>query len=82
MGHNKTIVKNEIEALSERLAEAPCDRGLLIERGKLYLQRNDFGNALNDFLMAEELTPGQETKEYISMIREILDFRYTDIYNP
>ncbi len=76
-------INNEIDILNEALAEDPADHLLYIERGKLYYRNNNFGSALNDFLNAQRIEPGSvEAQEYISMIREILDFRYTDIYNP
>ncbi len=75
--------KTEIAALTEAIAGSPGETDLYMDRGRLYLQCNDFGNALNDFLRASELDPEDpEPREYITMIREILEFRCTDIYNP
>ncbi len=72
-----------IASLDEAIAASPADAALYKERGRLYLQNNDFGNALNDFLRAAGIDPSDgEPVQYISMIREILDFRHTDLYNP
>lgn len=72
-----------IEALSERLAAAPHDVGLLVERGKLHYRTGAWGPALNDFNAVLRLDAGHvEARQYADMVREILEFRYKDIYNP
>ena len=72
-----------IEALSERLAAAPHDVALLVERGKLHYRTGAWGPALNDFNAVLRLDAGHvEARQYADMVREILEFRYKDIYNP
>lgn len=73
----------EIEIITARIAAEPDNAGHYIGRGKLHYRNSDFGSALNDFLKARELAPDSvEAAQFISLINEILDFRYTDIYNP
>ena len=72
-----------IEALSERLNAAPHDVALLVERGKLHYRMGAWGPALNDFNAVLRLDAGHvEARQYADMVREILEFRYKDIYNP
>lgn len=76
-------LNGQIEDVSQAIAVRPDDPELYIGRGKLYLSRNDFGPALNDFNRARELNPGDpESEQYADMVREILAFRHIDIYNP
>lgn len=73
----------EILQLDEQIAANPADYKLRLERGKLYFKRHDFGNAQNDFMAVLEIDPAiKEAEEYIVMIKEILEFRNVDIYNP
>lgn len=54
-----------------------------MERGKLHYRLNEWGAALNDFnrvLQADD--SHAEARQYAQMVREILEFRYKDIYNP
>ena len=51
--------------------------------GKLHYRLNEWGAALNDFnrvLQADD--SHAEARQYAQMVREILEFRYKDIYNP
>ena len=75
--------ERRLELLDRRLADTPRDADLLLERARLHYRRNAWGPALNDFNALLRLDPDHaEAREYARMIREILDFRYTDIYNP
>jgi len=72
-----------IAALTERIASEPENAGLLLERGRLHYRQNEWGAALNDFNRVLTLDPAHaEAKEFAEMVREILEFRYKDIYNP
>lgn len=76
-------IKNELELLDSSITQNPDDAGLLSRRGKLYYASSQFGKALNDFMRVRELDPDSvEAQEFITMINGILEFRYTDIYNP
>jgi nicotinate-nucleotide adenylyltransferase len=62
---------------------APRDWRGWLERGKLRFSKGELGEALNDLARAEELMPDDpQAAQYAEMIREILEFRHTDIYNP
>ena len=79
----KTRLQNEIDMLTGAIADDPDNYLLYMERGKLYHRSGAFDKALNDFIKVRELMPGHvEAQEYISMISEIFEFRYKDIYNP
>lgn len=56
---------------------------LYIERGKCYFRQQAWGSAINDFRRAVELnSDNTEAAQFIEMTQEILEYRYTDIYNP
>lgn len=72
-----------IEELTARITAEPHDVGLLIARGKLHYRMGAWGPALNDFNAVLRLDPAHvEAGQYARMAQEILEFRYTDIYNP
>lgn len=74
---------SKVAALSAAIANAEEDAELYIERGKCYFRLNEWGNAINDFKQATELSPEKsEAKEFLDMTQEILEFRYKEIYNP
>lgn len=76
-------VERYAESLDKRLAATPDDADALMERGRLHYRRNRWGDALNDFGRVTELQPDNtEARQMREMIYEILQFRYTDIYNP
>ncbi len=55
----------------------------LIERGRSHYRREAWGDALNSFNRALKIDPERvEAKEMQRMTREIIEYRYTDIYNP
>mgnify|MGYP000528429302 CR=1 FL=1 len=71
------------ERLTERIGEEPCNAALLVERGRWYYRRQEWGKALNDFNRALGIDPARdEARQYAEQIEEILAFRYKDIYNP
>ena len=71
------------ERLTARIGEEPHDAALLVERGRWYYRRQEWGKALNDFNRALGIDPDQrEARQYAAQIDEILAFRYKDIYNP
>ena len=72
-----------VASLTAQIENIPDDVQLLIARGKLHYRLNEWGKALNDFNRAMTLDPAAtEAAQYAGMIREILEFRYKDIYNP
>ena len=72
-----------IAMLNSQLEAEPENVELLLERGKLHYRHNEWGAALNDFNTVLRLNPQhEEARQFIEMVQEILEFRYTDIYNP
>ncbi|MBO5903412.1 MAG: nicotinate (nicotinamide) nucleotide adenylyltransferase [Tidjanibacter sp.] len=56
---------------------------VLRARGKRRFAESNFGGAINDFVAVSRLCGGdEEADQMANMAREILDFRYKDIYNP
>lgn len=75
--------EGRLAQLDELLAARPDDTALLLERGKLRYRRSEWGAALNDFNAAIRSDgDATEARQYAEMVREILEFRYKDIYNP
>jgi hypothetical protein len=55
----------------------------LFIKGETYYKMQRWGDALNCFLMCREEDPSNEkVMTYIDMIKNILDFRNTDLLNP
>ena len=74
---------SQIALLTTRITEEPENAELYLERGKLHYRQNEWGNALNDFNQVLHIVPTHlEAKQFSEMVREILEFRYKDIYNP
>ncbi len=74
---------SHIALLTARIAEEPQRIELYLERGKLHYRQNEWGSALNDFNQVLQIDPSHvEAKQFSEMVREILEFRYKDIYNP
>lgn len=72
-----------ISELNSAIRENPESIDLHIKRGREHFKVHNFGAALNDFKKVCELEPDcVEAQEYIVMINEILEYRYTDILNP
>lgn len=74
---------NYCEWLTTEIEKSPDDVVNYMERGMWYYRRDRWGEALNDFnrVLARE-ADHKEAKEMAQMARQILEFRYTDIYNP
>ena len=78
------------EMLPAGVAKYIAGHGLLKPRteemksaGREYFRRNEWGKALNAFRRVLATEPDDtESREYVKMIEEILEFRYKDIYNP
>lgn len=72
-----------IEYWTAEIEKRPAVADLYFKRGCLRYRNNDFGGALNDFNRALALdadhTAARQMRE---MVREILDFRNFDLYNP
>lgn len=54
-----------------------------LESAKGHYKNGNFGAAINDLNRTLELDPScEEAQVLLLMLQEILDFRYTDVYNP
>ena len=74
---------SKITSLTSAISQSPEKAELYLERGQCYFRKNEWGSAINDFRMAEELAEDKtEARQYIEMAEEILEYRYKDIYNP
>ncbi len=63
--------------------ELPESVGKYIERGRYHYQREAWGEALNCFNRALKLdAQSVEATQLAEMTRQILEYRYTEIYNP
>lgn len=72
-----------IATLTAQIAAEPSDTRLYLERGKLHYRKNEWGAALNDFNRILEIdATHEEARQLAAMVREILEYRYKDIYNP
>ncbi len=72
-----------VELLSKRIEQEIDLVESYVERAKWHYKRDNWGEALNDFNRALKIDPDNTVaKEMSMMAREILAFRYTDIYNP
>ena len=70
------IAKNGLFPRNDQLIESKTE-------GIAHFRRNEWGSALNSFRKALEAAPDDtESQQYITMIEDILAFRYKDIYNP
>ncbi len=49
--------------------------------GRLYLKHSNWRNAQNAFLRAQALDPQGPASQYLSMLRNIMDFYNKDMYN-
>ena len=65
-----------IAALTARIAEAPDDTALYIERGRLHYRMGEWGPALNDFNAVLRIDAEHvEARQFARMVQEILEFR-------
>lgn len=72
-----------LEALAAEIDADPENASLYLERGKMHYRAAAWGPALNDFNRALAIDPSLvEAQAFVRMVREILEFRYKDIYNP
>lgn len=73
----------EIEQLDSLVAQSPDDVSLRMERGRLLFRLGRMTEARNDFeRVLQTDTDNIEARQMRSIIDDILEFRYKDIYNP
>ncbi len=69
--------------IASKIESDPQNKMLYIERGEWLYKNERWGDALNDFNRAIAIDPNCcEAHERAQMVRQILNFRYKDIYNP
>lgn len=72
-----------ILSLNAALEQDPQNSRLYLERGSCQYRSGSWGDAINDFNRCLELDPeNREAQQLKDMVYEILQYRYTDIYNP
>ena len=71
---------NALLAIQERMVNEESDH-LYYLRGKVFLKKNNWKSATDDFLMSQSLNPESPATEQLMMIKEIMDFFYKDMYN-
>lgn len=80
-GHYTTA--HRIVALDRLIEQDGKNPSHYLERGMCLYRSNRWGDALNDFRRTLELDPqNEQAKQMTDMVYEILQYRYTDIYNP
>ncbi len=71
------------EWLDSQISLDPTKVSNYMERGSWHYRNDRWGEALNDFNRVLALDPENvEARQMCEMARQILEFRYTDIYNP
>lgn len=77
---NHTEAANLLELAIQK---NPCDYEAYFLRGKLYRQKGQIAQAINDFALSLELNPNfTEVQVALDMARSIVSFRNPDLYNP
>lgn len=72
-----------IEQLTQAIEADPDNLDLYIERGRLYVQQQCWGSAINDFNRVLEVDPDNAVaRSCKGMISNILEFKNTDLWNP
>ncbi len=71
------------EILDKRIEQEPNNVDHYMERGAWHYRNDRWGEALNDFMRVLQIDADhQEARERARMARQIIEYRYTDIYNP
>ena len=89
----ETILKSAKEALAENREQealailnkttSESSSEVIFLKGEIYFKLQNWGEALNQFLLFLELHPlDQKAKSYCTMIQNILGFYHKDLYNP
>ncbi len=81
----KMIADGEIEEvialLDDYLMDHPESDEAYFLRGNAYSKKNDFRQALNNYLSAIELNPESPAKQAHTMLMKIMAFYNKDMYN-
>jgi len=83
--HETKPVADATEALADvdrRLAVAPDDASLLVERGKLLWRLDRRGEAISAYEQAAAIDPEGPAQPLLEHTRAIMDFFNPDLLNP
>lgn len=73
----------DIDGLNQLIKDNPHNLAYYFERAKVHFRHDDFGSAINDLNTVLELDPKHvPAAEMLEMVRSILGFHNTDMYNP
>lgn len=75
-------IEQKIAELNALLQTNPNDADALFHRGELKSKLGMQAAALSDFVAAAHIDPDSPAAAAASMMRSILDFYNTDLYNP
>jgi cytochrome c-type biogenesis protein CcmH/NrfG len=71
-----------IALLDDYIKEHPADDEAWCLRGNAYRKKEDFQQALNNYLQAIELNPDSPAVQAHSMLMKILEYHNKDMLNP
>ncbi len=71
-----------IDRLNKYIELHPKDDEAWFLRGNAYRKKEDYRQALNNYLQAMELNPDSPAFQAHSMLMKILDYYNKDTYNP
>ncbi len=73
----------EVAAYIKKSGFWRADPTILIEQAREHYRHERWGEAVNRLNRALDIEPNNiEARELLTLVQEILKFRYTDIYNP
>ncbi len=78
----KGKIDQAIDLLNNHVLLNPADDEAWYLRGNAYRKKEDFQQALNNYLQAMELNPDSPAVEAHKMLMEILNYYNKDTYNP
>lgn len=79
--HNNNL-DEAIRLLKERIAKEPQNEEAHFVLGNVYRKMEDWKDAINCYLKAEEINPDSPARNARLMILDILNYYNKDLYNP
>lgn len=79
--HNNNL-DEAIRLLKERIAKEPKNEEAHFVLGNVYRKMEDWKDAINSYLKAEEINPDSPARNARLMILDILNYYNKDLYNP
>ncbi|MDD2437042.1 MAG: tetratricopeptide repeat protein [Massilibacteroides sp.] len=74
-------IDEAIARLDNFLVQHPDSDEAYFLRGNAYSKKNDFRQALNNYLRAMELNPNSPARQAHTMLMKIMEFYNKDMYN-